>query len=64
MNSLISKHGKQLDDFENDIKTKEKHVKVTPEDLGKDSENNPFNASIIEESMVEIHIKFIRMHAM
>ena len=52
MHGLIQTNEKQLSDFENDIKSKEKHVRVTIEDLGRENENNPFNSSIIEESMV------------
>lgn len=58
MNTLIKSNEKQLNDFENDIITKEKHIKVTIEDIGKENENNPFNSSIIEDSMVIRFHKF------
>ncbi len=51
MNSLILSNEKQLNALEGDTKAKEKRVKVTPEDL-EGNDNNPFNSSIIEESIV------------
>ncbi len=52
MHGLIQANEKQLNDFESDVSTKEKHIKITFEDLGEGNENNPFNSSIIEDSMV------------
>ena len=52
MNILIQSNENQLIDFENNVKSKEKHVKLTVEDLLRENENNPFTSSIIEESMV------------
>ena len=54
MNMLIQNNENQLIDFENNVKSKEKHVKLTVEDLLRENENNPFTSSIIEESMVDL----------
>jgi len=52
MQKLLIANETVLTEFERDILSKEKHIKLSIEDLGKVNSNNPFNSSIIEESMV------------
>ena len=52
LHESVKHNTNELSEFTSSINNKEKHMKISIEDLEKVNKNNPFATSIIDDSMV------------